>query len=92
MSYNGKQTTEVRLPRTNQLTHADLCILDKEFTLKKKKTSKQKITNHNMREGFHASAHAVKCFETLLVITTPNKQEQSEESGINNYPPSHETM
>lgn len=32
MSYNGKQTTEVRLPHTEQHRYANLCILDQEFT------------------------------------------------------------
>lgn len=34
MSYNGKQTTEVRLPHNEQHKHASICILDQEFTVK----------------------------------------------------------
>lgn len=33
MSYNGKQTTEVRLSHAEQHRHANLCILDQEFTV-----------------------------------------------------------
>lgn len=58
MSYNGKQTTEVRLPHTEQHRHVNRCILDQEFTVKKK-------DDHNIREEFHALVDGVKCFETL---------------------------
>lgn len=70
MSYNGKQTTEVRLPHTEQHTHANLCTEDKECIVKK--------NNHNITEAcqmIHASVRGVKCFETLWLLPQ-NKEAQ----------------